>query len=158
MKNFTLQPLPVHHDLENRVVLKKTASAHRYLAELKGLVASILKESILITTLILQEAKDSSEIENVITTHDNLYKSELFSDFVKSPTAKEGGRYAAALQKGFSQVRESRLPTMNHIIEIQQELEQNKDGIRKLPGTAMKNEQTGATVYTPPQIHAELSF
>lgn len=156
MANFILQPLPVSHDLESRAVLKKTATAHRYLAELKGLVASIPNESILITTLTLQEAKDSSEIENIITTHDDLYKSELFQNFIKSPAAKEVVCYAAALQKGFIQVRESRLLTMNHILKIQQEIEQNKAGIRKLPGTALKNEQTGATVYTPPQIHAEI--
>lgn len=153
MKIFTLTPLPVNADLESRAVLRKTASAHRFLAELKGVAATISNESILISTLTLQEAKDSSAIENIITTHDDLYKSELFADFVKSPAAKEVGRYAVALQRGFSKVRTSRLLTINYILDIHQELEQNDAGIRKLPGTALKNEQTGATVYTPPQEH-----
>ena len=156
MTNFTLKPLPVDVDLETRAVLKKTASAHRYLAELKGMAATIPNETILISTLTLQEAKDSSEIENIITTHDDLYKSELFSDFITSPAAKEVGNYAAALQKGFAQVRKSRLLTVNHILEIHKELEQNDAGIRKLPGTELKNERTGATIYTPPQNHEDI--
>lgn len=156
MTTFTLKQLPIDIDLETKPVLKKMASAHRYLAELKGMAATIPNESILISTLTLQEAKDSSEIENIITTHDDLYKSELFSNFIKSPAAKEVGNYAVALQRGFAQVRESRLLTTNHILEIHKELEQNDAGIRKLPGTELKNEQTGATVYTPPQDHQEI--
>jgi len=151
MTTFNLKPLPVTIDLETKAVLKKTASAHRFLAELKGMVASIPNESILISTLTLQEAKDSSEIENIITTHDDLYKSELFSDFIKSPAAKEVGLYATALQKGFAFVQEEQLLTINQILTIHQELEQNDAGIRRLPGTELKNQRTGATVYTPPQ-------
>ena len=156
MTPFTVQPLPVDAELETKSVLRKTASAHRYLAELKGMAATIPNESILISTQTLQEAKDSSEIENIITTHDDLYKSTLFEDFIKSPAAKEVGHYAAALQKGFALVREKRLLTVNHILEIHKELEQNDAGIRKLPGTELKNEQTGATVYTPPQDHDDI--
>jgi Fic family protein len=156
MTPFTVQPLPVDAELETKSVLRKTASAHRYLAELKGMAATIPNESILISTLTLQEAKDSSEIENIITTHDDLYKSTLFEDFIKSPAAKEVGHYAAALQNGFALVREKRLLTVNHILEIHKELEQNDAGIRKLPGTELKNEQTGATVYTPPQDHDDI--
>jgi Fic family protein len=156
MTTFTLKNLPPAIDLETKPVLKKLASAHRYLAELKGMAATIPNESILISTLTLQEAKDSSEIENIITTHDDLYKSELFSNFIKSPAAKEVGNYAIALQKGFAKVREIRLLTTNHILEIHKELEQNNAGIRKLPGTELKNEQTSETVYTPPQNHQDI--
>ena len=151
-----LKFLPPENDPETKQVLKKMASAHRYLAELKGMAATIPNESILISTLTLQEAKDSSEIENIITTHDDLYKSELFVNLIQSPAAKEVGNYATALQKGFALVRESRLLTVNHILEIHKELEQNNAGIRKLPGTELKNQQTGATVYTPPQDHQEI--
>jgi len=153
---LTLKPLPVDQILETRAVLKKTASAHRYLAELKGMATAIPNENILISTLTLQEAKDSSEIENIITTQDDLYKSELFAEYIKSPAAKEVGNYATALQKGFEQVRINRLLTMNHILAIHKELEQNTAGIRKLPGTELKNQHTGATVYTPPQSHDEI--
>ncbi len=151
-----LKHLPPENDPETKQVLKKMASAHRFLAELKGMAATIPNESILISTLTLQEAKDSSEIENIITTHDDLYKSELFVNLIQSPAAKEVGNYATALQKGFALVRERRLLTVNHILEIHKELEQNNAGIRKLPGTELKNQQTGATVYTPPQDHQEI--
>ena len=77
MNDFKLEKLPLEKDIETKNVLKKLNEAHRALAELKGLVSSIPNENILINTLGLQEAKDSSEIENIITTHDDLYKAEL---------------------------------------------------------------------------------
>lgn len=152
----TISLLPTTTELESRSVLKRLAPAHRYLAELKGMAATIPNEQILIDTLALQEAKDSSEIENVITTHDDLYKADLFADYIKNPAAKEVSRYATALKTAFEQVRRDRLLTVNRIIEIHQVLEQNEAGIRKLPGTALRNERTGETVYTPPQDHEEI--
>nr|WP_201265583.1 Fic family protein [Mariprofundus sp. EBB-1] len=149
--------LPPSVDVETKSVLKKAASAHRYLAELKGVAASIPNADILITTLGLQEAKDSSEIENIITTHDELYKAGLFSDFIGGPAAKEVNRYALALRKGFELVEGSELLSTRLILEIHQELEQNQGGIRKLPGTELKNAQTGEVVYTPPQDHHEIT-
>lgn len=148
--------LPPTAELESRSVLKRLAPAHRYLAELKGLAATIPNEHILINTLALQEAKDSSEIENVITTHDDLYKADLFADYIRNPAAKEVSRYATALKTAFEQVKRDRLLTVNRIVDIHQVLEQNTAGIRKLPGTALKNERTGETVYTPPQDHGEI--
>jgi len=153
MKESSVALLPPSVELESKAVLKKTASAHRYLAELKGLVASIPNENILINTLSLQEAKDSSEIENIITTHDELYKAGLFSAFMGNPAAKEVNRYATALKHGFSYVQKEKLLTMNHILEIHKELEQNDSGVRTLPGTALRNDQTGKIIYMPPQNH-----
>ncbi len=148
--------LPPETELESRAVLKKLAPAHRYLAELKGMAATIPNEHILINTLALQEAKDSSEIENVITTQDDLYKANLFADYIKNPAAKEVNRYASALKLGFEQVRRDRLITVNRIIEIHCVLEQNDAGIRTQGGTVLKNEMSGETVYTPPQTHEEI--
>ena len=148
--------LPPKAELETRAVLKRLAPAHRYLAELKGMAATIPNEQILISTLALQEAKDSSEIENVITTQDDLFKADLFEDYMNNPAAKEVSRYAAALKHGFSLVAKDRLLTMNRIVEIHRILAQSDAGIRKLPGTALKNERTGETVYTPPQDHGEV--
>ncbi len=79
-------PFKDYNQLETRAVLKKTAQAHRRLAELKGLAASIPNESILLNTLTLQEAKDSSAVENIITTHDELYKANLFFHIHCLPT------------------------------------------------------------------------
>ncbi len=151
-----IHPLPPNTELESRSVLKRLAPAHRYLAELKGMAATIPNEHILINTLALQEAKDSSEIENIITTHDDLYKADLFSDYIRNPAAKEVSRYATALKTAFEQVRQDRLITVNRIIEIHSVLEQNNAGIRKLPGTALRNDRTGEIVYTPPQDHDEI--
>lgn len=151
MSDCDLSPLPPDVELETRAVLRKLASAHRYLAELKGKVATIPNESILINTLTLQEAKDSSEIENIVTTHDELYKNTLFNEYANNPAAKEVNAYADALRTGFEQVRGDRLVTINRILEIHQVLEQNDAGIRRLPGTELKNNRTGDVVYVPPQ-------
>ena len=153
MKESIVPLLPPVQDLESKAVLKKAALAHRYLAELKGLVASIPNENILIDTLTLQEAKDSSEIENIVTTHDELYKATLFSKFVGSAATKEVSRYASALKLGFANVQRDGLLTINHVLEIHQELEQNNAGIRSVPGTALRNDKTGDIIYLPPQNH-----
>jgi Fic family protein len=148
---YNVTPLPPAVDLETKTVLKKLPSAHRYLAELKGMAATILNESILINTLALQEAKDSSAIENIITTHDEMYKAQLFEDMFVNASAKEVSRYADSLIQGFQLVRKNKILTENYILEIQKILEQNDAGYRKLPGTSLINEKTGETVYTPPQ-------
>lgn len=137
------------------VILKRLASASRKLAELKGIAASIPNQSILINALGLQEAKDSSEIENIVTTHDELFKDDVLPDAFANPAAKEVLRYRQALQLGFEQVRQSGLITANHLIDIQAELERNNAGFRKLPGTALKS-SNGQTVYTPPQDPTEI--
>ena len=151
MKSEILKKLPLEQDIESKKILKKLASAHRALAELKGIVSSIPNENILINTLGLQEAKDSSAIENMITTHDDIYKAGLNFDGFKSLNAKEVQNYISALKKGFGLISKNKILTNNDIIEIQSELEKNNAGFRKLPGTALKNATTGEIVYTPPQ-------
>ncbi len=153
MSEYTITelPLPDLNQLETRAVLKKTAEAHRYLAELKGVAGSIPNEAILINTLALQEAKDSSEIENIVTTHDELYKANLNVEATLSIATKEVQDYAFALRKGFMAVRETTLIRLNDILTVQQELERNKAGLRRLPGTDLKNVSTGEIIYIPPQ-------
>ncbi|VAX25051.1 Fic family protein MloA, partial [hydrothermal vent metagenome] len=151
-----LKKLPVEKDIETKRVLKKLTSAHRALAELKGVVSTIPNENILINTLGLQEAKDSSAIENIITTHDDIYKAALHLEGFKSQNAKEVQNYISALKKGFALISRKKILTNNDIIEIQSELEKNKAGFRKLPGTTLKNAKTGETVYTPPQEYSEI--
>lgn len=153
---YDVNPLPPESDLETKAILRKLPSAHRYLAELKGMAATIPNESILINTLALQEAKDSSAIENIITTHDEMYKAHLFQGMFINASAKEVSRYASALIEGFKLVRKNKILTENYILEIQRILEKNDAGYRKVPGTALINEKTGVTIYTPPQDHASI--
>jgi Fic family protein len=154
--SFNISYIPTDSMLESRVVLKKAAEAHRYLAELKGISASIPNQAILIDTLSIQEAKDSSEIENIITTHDAYFKRDLFPDISKNLAAKEVLNYVAALKVGFKLVQKEKVLSMNHILKIQSVLEDNNAGIRKIPGTELRNDRTGETVYTPPQDYNEI--
>ena len=113
--NYTVPMLPLKQDIETKAVLKKCAKAHQALAELKGIVATIPNEHILISTLSLQEAKDSSAIENIITTHDELFKSNPIAEQFASLAAKEVFNYATALQDGFKLVKQRELLTANDI-------------------------------------------
>jgi len=155
--NWKLKELPLTVDVETKAVLKSLPSAHTALAELKGIASTIPNQIILVNTLGLQEAKDSSAIENIITTHDDLYKSELNLDSFKSIEAKEVQNYISALKKGFELIKTKGFITNNIIIKIQRELEGNSAGFRKLPGTALKNSLTGETIYTPPQDINEIN-
>jgi Fic family protein len=134
---------------ETATILKKLVSANRQLAELKGVAATMPNQGILISTLGLQEAKDSSAIENIVTTHDELFREAAFPKGPGSPAAKEVARYRQALDVGFRSVRETGLLTNNHILAIQATLERNRAGLRKVSGTVLKD-GAGHTVYTPP--------
>lgn len=132
-------------------VLKKLAAASRQLAELKGVAAAIPHQGILINALGMQEAKESSAIENIVTTHDELYRDDAAGGAEPaSAAAKEVRRYRQALWVGFRQVQATGLITNNDIVAIQSELVQITAGFRKLPGTTLKD-GAGRTVYTPPQ-------
>jgi Uncharacterized conserved protein len=132
---------------DNAVILKRLNAASRQLAELKGVATTIPNQRILINTLVLQEAKDSSEIENIVTTHDELFRST--NEMFVSPAAKEVARYRQALWTGFELVRDTRLLTNNHIELIQEKLECNSAGFRKTLGTELRD-MAGRTVYIPP--------
>ncbi len=148
---YTIPALPPEA-LETVPVLKALAPAHRYLAELKGAAQSIPNQGILIDTLALQEAKASAEIENIVTTQDELFRARLFPDGPASSEAKEVARYCKALKEGFDFMRaKGGVLTNNALINMFQRLEQRDDGFRRTPGTALKNEQTGKIVYVPPQ-------
>jgi len=94
-----LTKLPPPIDLETKQVLKKCSQANRCLAELKGISGTIPNQNILINTLSIQEAKDSSEVENIITTHDELFKEELFADYLSNASAKEVRLYISAKKR-----------------------------------------------------------
>jgi Fic family protein len=150
MSEFIPNKLPIAIDIETKAILKKSILANKALAKLNGVAKIIPNQAILINSLILQEAKDSSEIENIITTHDELYQSSLDISNISHAT-KEVQSYSRALLKGFDLVKETSLLLTRHIVDIQQELEGNVAGIRKQSGTVLKNQLTGEVIHTPPQ-------
>ncbi len=154
LKKLTM--LPDIGRLETGAVLKQLVAAHRHLAELKGVTATISNPETLINTLSLQEAKDSSEIENVFTTRDELYQSDVFGGLAKNAAAKEVLRCAAALKTGFEQIRDDRLITTQRIVDFHRVLMVDDAGIRKRPGTVIKIRATGEIVFTPPQDENEI--
>ena len=143
--------LPFLKDFETKLVLKKLNGAHKALAELKGLITSIPNQNILIETLTLREARESSAIENIISTMEEVFQNSILENKFSSASTKEIHQYATALKKGYDLVKQKGLLTNNIILQIQNTLEENNAGYRKLPGTKLMNDKTGETVYTPPQ-------
>ena len=155
-KLYQIPELPLSFKFESAAIYKQLTLASRVLAELKGVAKTIPNESILLNTLVLQEAKDSSEIENIVTTQDEVYQADLdLKETVIKSAQKEVLRYRQAMHTGFALVRKNKLLTNAVIKQIQQELEENNAGFRAVPGTALKNGQN-ETVYTPPQTKDEI--
>jgi Fic family protein len=143
--------LPPEVVLETPEILKQLATASRHLGELNGLCASIPDPAILINTISMQESKDSSEIENIVTTQDDLYEAAMESDD-PAPAAKEVLNYKEAIYKGLEIMRKRKnIVSINTMTEIVQAIKQNNAGIRNTPGTALKNAITGEIIYTPPE-------
>ena len=112
--------LPPKAEIETRATLRKAISAGRALAELKGLGETIPNQSILLNSIILQEAKASSEIENIITTHDALFQAFSAKTSKIDPATKEVLRYREALWEGFSGLNDRHLLTTNLFIRLVQ--------------------------------------
>jgi Fic family protein len=151
-EKYSIPSLPLPYDLETKEILKQLNRANRKLAELKGVAQTIPNERILISSLTLQEAKDSSEVENIVTTQDDLYRAGLdpSHQFINAAT-KEVLFYREAINEGFRMVRNKDILTLNDIKHVQEILEQNTAGFRTTPGTQLKRENDGAVIYTPPQ-------
>jgi Fic family protein len=151
-----LLPLSASSNLETPAILRQLARSHRQLAELKGVAGTIPNESILIDTLSLQEAKDSSAIENIITTEDEVFQGDLLAAQFPSIAAKEVHSYAAALKLGFERVRSQKFLRLDDVLAIQATLLNSRTGLRTMPGTVLKNQETGAVIYEPPQDAEEI--
>ena len=152
MTSYEIPLLPLPYDLETKAVLRQANKANRKLAELKGVAQTIPNERILISSLTLQEAKDSSAVENIVTTQDDLYRAGLDAGFTLIGAAtKEVLFYREAINEGFKLVRNKNILTLNDIKRIQEVLEQNSAGFRTTPGTQLKRSSDGVVIYTPPQ-------
>jgi len=148
---YKIPTLPLPYDLESKDILRAVNHANRKLAELKGVAQTIPNENILISTLTLQEAKDSSEVENIVTTQDDLYKADLgIRDRISKAAEKEVIDYREALRVGYTEVRKNHILSLSTIKNIQVQLEHNTAGFRSVPGTVLKRND-GVVIYTPPQ-------
>jgi filamentation induced by cAMP protein fic len=155
-QKYNVPQLPLPYDFETKAVLRQVNAANRRLAELKGIALTIPNENILISTLVLQEALDSSAVENIVTTSDDLYKADLnMEGHISNAAAKEVLLYREAMSIGFSLARNNKLLTLNDMLVIQRVLERNSAGFRKVPGTVLKS-SNGDVVYTPPQEYDEV--
>lgn len=150
-KEWEWSLLPPKVNIETPEVLKKALEAQQYLSELKGISHTIPNQGILLNTLPIQEARDSSEIENIVTTSDALYKADVDKEKKIDQTTKEVQQYAIALKEGFDRIQKNRLIRTSDIIAIQEILEDNDAGIRSIPGTKLLNPATAEVVFIPPQ-------
>lgn len=154
---YILPQMPPPVDLETVPVLKSLNRASRALANLKGQARTIPNQGILIDTLALQEAKASSEVENIVTTQDELFQADVFPDAPQSPAAKEVARYRDALRLGHRRLIETGgLVPNSTLIDMFRLLKDRDDAFRATPGTALKNERSGETVFVPPQDANEI--
>jgi len=141
--------LPPKQELETTAVLRKTISASRALSKLNGAITNLPNPRLFLDTIHLQEAKASSEIENIITTNDDLYQALVADKKFDNLAAKEVISYKEALWHGLEQLAKKPFITTNLCIEIVQRIKQNTSEIRKTPGTTLSNTK-GETIYTPP--------
>lgn len=148
---YNIPKLPLDFDFETKAIMRQVTKSNRRLAELKGVALTIPNENILLSSLVLQEALDSSAVENIVTTSDELYRAELdINGGLTNAATKEVLNYREAMQVGFDMVRRNRLLTLNDIKQIQKTLEHNNAGFRTVPGTKLKSSK-GEVVYIPPQ-------
>lgn len=156
-KDYQIPALPLDFDFETKNILRQLSKSNRRLAELKGVALTIPNENILLSSLVLQEALDSSAVENIVTTSDELYRAELdIKGEISNAAAKEVLNYRQAMQVGFEMVRKKKLLTLNVVKQIQKELEHNNADFRTVSGTKLKTSK-GDVVYTPPQTGEEVA-
>lgn len=143
--------LPPDTDIESSAVLKMAIKANKALARLTGSAGRLPNESLLISSILLQESKMSSEIENIVTTNDDLYQAISMDAFTGNSATKEVLHYNEALWYGTSEIKRKGFLNTNLFIKLCQIIKKSQTGIRKQTGTQIKNATTGNIVYTPPE-------
>jgi Fic family protein len=161
MKNISTKVSLLPPDIgkiETLSVLRKEASARQALAELIGFAPTLPNQNILINAISLREARESSAIENIVTTQDELYKSLTITSASIDSSTKEVINYREAIYKGYDILKKRKLLRVSDIINIQETIIENNAGIRMLPGTSLVNSSTNEIIYTPPQDYDELCY
>lgn len=143
--------LPPNADIENVEILKKTIKANRALAKLVGSSRQLPNQSMLINSIVLQEAKLSSEIENIITTNDELYQAFSADGSFIEPNTKEVLHYQEALWHGYIFIKEKGFISTNLFIKIFNIIKESTAGVRNTTGTKITTHKTKETIYTPPE-------
>ena len=147
-----LPDLPPKENLETVELLKLSIQANKLLAELKGYCQTLPNPELLLNTIVLQESKDSSAVENIVTTQDELYKATLgFGDVIKNPAAKEVIQYRQAMYWGLEVMQAKGIITTNLLVGVMQRLRATTENIRTNPGTKLANPNNSLVVYTPPE-------
>ena len=147
--------LPFQVDLNKIEILKQLNIANHHIGELKGLLKILPNPGIILRLINISESKDSSAIENIITTYDEIYK-EIVLKTTMGGKPKEVINYKNAIDYGLQLIREKGFISTNIIVEIQGIIEPNKGGIRKIPGTVIINDRTNEIVHTPSQNEIEI--
>lgn len=146
---------PKREKVETLGILRQLSKSSKSLGELKGIALTIPNQEMLINAVVLQEAKDSSEIENIITTQDELYKA-LATKTKQGSQVKEVINYRKAIFSGHDLLKKQGFLRLKDIEFLQKTIIENNAGIRNIPGTVLKNDKTGEIVYTPPQEKEEI--
>lgn len=147
---------PSLEKIQTIATLQRANSAAFAIGELKGIAETIPSQQMLVNAIILREAQDSSEIENIITSTDELYEALATKDSQIRPQTKEVVNYRRSIMLGYKILKEQGFIRVNDIVKIQKDLISNDAGIRSTPGTVLKNDATGEVVYTPPQDKEEI--
>ncbi|MCD4761930.1 Fic family protein [bacterium] len=143
--------LPPKTEVESKKILKKAISANRALASMASYCKQLPKESIFYNTLFLKEAKESSEIENIVTTNDELYQALSAGQIISNPNTREVMHYTNALWEGMRLINKNKILTSRAFIKIVNTIKENNEGVRKNPGVKIANKTTGRVIYTPPE-------
>jgi len=149
-----MNKLPIDFDFETKKVLIQLNLANNKIGELKGITSTLENPQILLNAITLAEAKDSSEIENIVTTYDELYK-DIVGSAIKA-SSKEVLKYRSSINKGYENLTKNGFISINNIIDIHKIIEPSKGDLRKVPGTMIINTFSGETVHTPPQSFDEI--
>ncbi len=145
-----IPPLPPKEIIETAEILKKAILANRYLAELKGYCQTLPNPTLLLNTVVLQESRDSSAIENIVTTQDDLYRAILNPFDQIPPNAKEVISYREAMYTGVDELNRKKVFTGNLAVKIMQRIKNTTADYRSLPGVKLANPNNGKIIYTPP--------
>ncbi len=147
--------LPLYNmDFQNEALIKELIRANNRIGELNGIIRLLPNPNVIFNAVTLGEAKESSEIENIVTTYDALFKELILND--KMGTAKEVVNYRQAILYGCNLIDEMNFISINILNEIHRVVEPSKGDIRKLPGTVIKNTKTGEIIHTPPQNESDI--